>query len=48
VDARGCHRLVRWTFSAVTRESFHWEGHVLEDGDEWRLAEDFRARRIAR
>jgi hypothetical protein len=41
-------RSFRWTFSAITRESFHWECHVLEDGDEWRLAEDFWAKRIAR
>jgi hypothetical protein len=40
-------RSFRWTFSAITQEAFHWECHILEDGGEWRLAEEMWAKRVS-
>jgi hypothetical protein len=39
-------RPFRWTFSDITPDSFHWECHILEDGEDWRLAEEMQARRV--
>ena len=37
----------RWTFTAITLNSFHWLGESLEpDGKTWRLEGEFRAKRI--
>jgi hypothetical protein len=39
-------RAIRWTFSELTRESFHWLGHVRDDGGaDWRLEQEMYARR---
>ncbi|AGZ39794.1 hypothetical protein [Actinoplanes friuliensis] len=39
-------QLVRWTFTAVTAESFRWLGHVSDDGGaSWRLEQEMLARR---
>jgi len=36
----------RWTFTEITRSSFHWLGEALQpDGKSWRLEGEFRARR---
>jgi hypothetical protein len=40
-------RSFRWTFSAITEESFRWESHILEDGGEWRLREEMWAKRVS-
>lgn len=38
---------IRWTFTEITPDSFHWTGEVLQaDGMTWKIAGDFRARRI--
>jgi hypothetical protein len=38
---------IRWNFSEITPDSFHWTGEVLEpDGQTWRMEGEFRARRI--
>lgn len=42
----GATRSFRWTFSEITSDTFHWECHSLEDGGEWRLAEEMQAKRI--
>jgi hypothetical protein len=37
----------RWTFTEITRNSFHWLGEALEhDGRTWRLEGEFLATRI--
>ena len=37
---------IRWIFSEITPDSFHWTGEALEaDGKTWRLEGEFRARR---
>ena len=37
----------RWTFSDITADSFHWEGHLLDGGGRWQLAEAMHARRFS-
>lgn len=38
---------IRWMFTEITPESFHWIGEALEsDGKTWKLEGEFRARRI--
>lgn len=38
---------IRWTFSQITPNSFHWTGETLQpDGETWLLQGDFRAKRI--
>ncbi|CAG4890957.1 hypothetical protein [Paraburkholderia saeva] len=40
---------IRWNFTDITRDSFHWTGVALEpDGVTWRLEAEFLARRVAR
>lgn len=37
----------RWTFTEVTRDSFHWLGESLQpDGKTWTLEGEFRAKRM--
>lgn len=37
----------RWSFTEITRDSFHWLGEALEpDGKTWRLEGEFRATRM--
>jgi len=37
---------VRWMFTEITPESFHWSGEALQpDGKTWKLEGGFRARR---
>jgi hypothetical protein len=46
----GTHRdgtPIRWNFTEITPNSFHWTGEALEaDGATWRLEGEFYARRI--
>src|SRR5882757_1241473 len=38
---------IRWIFTAITPDSFHWTGEALEtDGVTWRLEGEFQARRV--
>lgn len=38
---------IRWNFTDITPDSFHWTGEALEpDGATWRLEGEFYARRI--
>jgi hypothetical protein len=38
---------VRWTFTDITKDSFHWIGEALEpDGRTWKVQGEFRARRV--
>jgi hypothetical protein len=38
---------IRWLFTEITPESFHWIGEALEsDGQTWKLEGEFRARRM--
>ncbi len=38
---------IRWIFTEITPDSFHWIGEALNpDGETWRLEGEFRARRI--
>jgi hypothetical protein len=38
---------IRWTFTEITPESFHWIGEALQpDGKTWKIEGEFRARRI--
>jgi hypothetical protein len=40
---------IRWTFSEIMGDSFHWRGERLEpDGKTWRLQVDFRGTRARR
>jgi hypothetical protein len=37
----------RWTFTEITRDSFHWLGESLQtDGKTWTLEGEFRAKRM--
>jgi len=39
---------MRWIFSEITADSFHWTGEALEpDGKTWKLEGEYRARRLA-
>jgi hypothetical protein len=39
---------VRWSFTEITAESFHWLGErSLDDGESWHLQVEFFARRVA-
>jgi hypothetical protein len=38
---------IRWIFTEITPESFHWLGESLNsDGKTWELEDEFRARRV--
>jgi hypothetical protein len=38
---------IRWTFTEITPESFHWIGEALQpDAKTWKIEGEFRARRI--
>jgi hypothetical protein len=38
---------IRWSFTAITPDSFRWTGEALEpDGVTWRLEGEFHARRV--
>jgi hypothetical protein len=38
---------IRWTFTEITPESFHWIGEVLQpDATTWKIEGEFRAKRI--
>ena len=40
-------RPIRWTFSEIRADSFHWQGHSLkDDGSTWLLEVDVRFRRM--
>jgi hypothetical protein len=36
---------MRWTFSEIRTDSFHWTGERAPDGENWHLEVDIRARR---
>ena len=39
--------LIRWSFAEITPRSFRWRGKLSTDGGRtWRLAAEFRGRRI--
>ena len=39
--------ILRWSFTEIERDSFHWRGEVSTDGGaSWRLQVDIRARRV--
>jgi hypothetical protein len=41
-------RPIRWTFSSIERDSFTWQGHILNfDGKSWDLEVDIQFRRAA-
>ena len=47
IGARPDGTPTRWTFSEITRDSFHWTGEALNpDGRTWTLEGDFRAKRM--
>jgi hypothetical protein len=38
---------IRWNFTSITPDAFHWTGEALEpDGSTWRLEGEFVARRL--
>ncbi|HKX26539.1 MAG TPA: hypothetical protein VJ302_02495 [Blastocatellia bacterium] len=38
---------IRWIFSEITPDSFHWTGEALQpDGKTWKMEGEFRARRL--
>jgi len=41
-------KLIRWSFSEITGDSFRWTGEISDDeGASWRLNVEFSARRVA-
>jgi hypothetical protein len=36
---------LRWTFTEITADGFHWQGHIQGRDGTWRLEQDMRARR---
>ena len=36
---------LRWTFSEITADTFHWRNEILEPGGDWRLQQEMRVRR---
>ena len=41
-------KLIRWSFSEITPNSFRWRGEISDDeGVSWRLNVEFLARRTA-
>jgi hypothetical protein len=41
-------KLIRWSFSEITTNSFRWTGEISDDeGASWRLNVEFSARRTA-
>jgi hypothetical protein len=48
LGTRGDGTPIRWIFTAITPESFHWLGEALKpDGKSWDLEAEFHARRMA-
>jgi len=38
---------IRWRFTEITSDSFHWLGEALQpDGKTWKLEGEFRAKRM--
>jgi hypothetical protein len=37
---------MRWTFSAIEPNAFHWTAATSPDGASWRQEVDIRARRV--
>ena len=47
IGARGDGTPIRWIFTEITPDSFHWIGESLEpDGKTWKLGGEYRARRM--
>jgi hypothetical protein len=47
VGASSDGTLIRWSFTEITADSFHWIGEILNpDGKTWKLAGEFRAKRM--
>ena len=36
---------LRWTFTDITPDGFHWQGHIQDPDGAWRLEQDMRAER---
>jgi hypothetical protein len=48
VGARSNGVAIRWIFTEITPDSFHWIGESLQtDGKTWHLEAEFRAKRMA-
>ncbi len=47
VGARPNGQAIRWAFTEITPDSFHWTGEALDtDGKTWKLEAEFFAKRI--
>ena len=47
VGSRADGTPIRWSFTEITADSFHWTGESLEsDGQTWKLEGEFRAKRM--
>jgi hypothetical protein len=47
LGARPDGTAIRWIFTDITPDSFHWIGETLEpDGKTWKLAGEYRAKRL--